>query len=464
FATSDVTATAGSDYASRSGTASILAGRTSVTINVPVYGDTTFEPDETFKLTLSNLSSNAQFTRAEAIGTIRNDDAPPPVLASINDVQVTEGNDGVANAVFTVSLDKAALVPVSVDFYTYGLTATPGYDYQAQFGTLTIPAGATSGTITVPVYGDVEVESNETFELNIYNATGGSAIADGTGIGTIVNDDAFSRLSVADIRVAEGNSGTTMANFTVNLDQPNNGDISLWYYTYDMSASSYLDYEPPFAQLTIPAGATSGTISIPIYGDTQVEPDETFQLWIYGVSSNAVLDNSSAICTIVNDDVPASISIANASISEGNNSWKNLTFTLTRTGDLSGYSSVIASTVSTGYTATGGNDFQNKSSTVGFNPGETSKTFNVRIYGDTTAEPDETFGVRLSNPYNAGLAVDLAIGTIINDDGGGTMLGFSNSGGGANYYLPPDALDAAGADIVLNPLPLPGSRKLRTIV
>ncbi|MFM7740607.1 MAG: Calx-beta domain-containing protein, partial [Planctomycetota bacterium] len=294
FATSDVTATAGSDYASRSGTASILAGRTSVSISVPVYGDTTFEPDETFKLTLSNLSSNAQFTRAEAIGTIRNDDAPPPVLASINDIQVTEGNDGVANAVFTVSLDKAALVPVSVDFYTYGLTATPGYDYQAQFGTLTIPAGATSGTITVPVYGDVEVESNETFELNIYNATGGAAIADGTGIGTIINDDAFSRLSVADIRVAEGNSGTTMANFTVNLDQPNNGDISLWYYTYDMSASSYLDYEPPFAQLTIPAGATSGTISIPIYGDTQVEPDETFQLWMYGVSSNAILDNSSA--------------------------------------------------------------------------------------------------------------------------------------------------------------------------
>lgn len=466
FATSDVSATAGSDYASRSGTATIAAGRTSINISVPIYGDTTFEPDETLKLTLSNLSSNAQFTKAEAIATIVNDDAPPPVQISINDIQVTEGNSGNTPATFTMTLDRPSPVAVSVDYYTYGLTATPGYDYQAQFGTLTIPAGATSGTVTVPVYGDVEVESNETFQLNIYNATNGAAIADGTGIGTITNDDAFSRLSVADIRVAEGNSGTTMANFTVSLDQANSGDVSFWYYTYDISASAFSDYEPPFAQFTIPAGETTATLSIPIYGDTEVEADEVFELFMYGASSNAILESNSALCTIVNDDTPQvpSISIANASISEGNSGWKNLWFTLTRSGDLSQSSSVIASTEATGQSATESVDYQRKVSYFNFYAGESIKRFSVRIYGDTTVETDETLAVRLSGATNATLAVDLAIGTIVNDDSG-SMMAFGNAAGGnTNFYLPPDAmLEGSDVSIIPNPLSLPSGKKLKTI-
>ncbi len=467
FATSDVSATAGSDYASRSGSATIAAGRTSISISVPVYGDTTFEPDETLKFSLSNLSSNAQFTRSEAIGTIRNDDAPPPVQVQINDVQMTEGNEGIADAVFTVTLDKAALVPVSVDYYTYGLTASPGYDYEAQFGTLVIPVGATSGTISVPVYGDLDVESDEVLELNIYNASGGAAIADGTGLCTIVNDDAFSTISVSDIEVTEGDSGITLANFTVTLDQANSGDVSFWYYTYDVSAIAFSDYDPPFAQFTIPAGETSATLSIPIYGDTQVEADEVFELFMYNASSNAILQSNSAFCTIVNDDTPQvpSISVANASITEGNSGWKNLWFTLTRTGDLSQSSSVIASTEATGQTATESVDYQRKVSYFNFYPGESVKRFSVRIYGDTTVETDETLAVRLSGATNATLAVDLAIGTIVNDDSG-SMMAFGNAaGGGTNFFLPPDAmLEGSDVSIVPNPLSLPGSKKLRTMI
>jgi len=465
YATSDVTATAGVDYAAKSGTASITAGKTSVTISVPIYGDTNFESDETFKLTLSNLSSNATFTQSVATGTIVNDDAPPPVQISINDIQVTEGNSGTTSAVFTVSLDKASPVPVAVDYYTYGITATPGSDYNAQFGTLSIPAGAITGTITVPVYGDVEVEDDETFQLNLYNATGGAAISDSQGICTIKNDDSYVHVSVADIRVMEGNSGTTMANFNVQLDKPATGDVSFWYYTYDITASAYLDYEPPFAKFTIPAGASSGTLSIPIYGDTQVEPDETFQLWMYGASPNAILDDSIATCTIVNDDTPQvpAISIANSSIIEGNNSWRNMAFTLTRTGDLSQGSSVVAYTDPSGRTATEGVDYQGKIATINFYPGDSTKTLNIRVYGDTNAEPDETFAVKLTGAYNATLAVDTAIGTIINDDGGTNSLQSIGNSSGQNFYVPTDTSEYTPVPGLAS-IPLPGSRRIRPLI
>jgi len=464
FATSDITATAGVDYASRSGTASIAAGRTAISISVPVYGDTTFESDETFSLNLSNLSSNAQFTRATATGTIRNDDTPPPVVLSISDSQIVEGNSGASNMVFNVSLDRPAPAAFSVDYYSYGLTAWAGSDYEAQYNTLAIPAGATSATISVPVYGDVEVEGDETFELNLFNATGGAVIADATGIGTILNDDNYVRISVADILVTEGDSGITQANFTVNLDTAASGDVSFWYYTYDVTAGAYSDYEPPFAQFVIPAGQTSATLSIPIYGDTQVEADEVFELYMYGASANAIIDNNSAFCTIVNDDTPQvpSISIANASITEGNSSWKNLRFTLTRTGDLNQASSVTAMTDATGYLATEGVDYRRQVSTFTFYPGESTKYFNVRIYGDTTAEADETFAVKLSGANNANLAVDLAIGTIINDDGG-TMQAFG-AAGGKNYFLPPDVFGNDGDEPIVSSGTLPGGKKLRTII
>jgi len=264
--------------------------------------------------------------------------------------------------------------------------------------------------------------------------------------------------------VTEGNSGTTMANFNVQLDKPATGDVSFWYYTYDVTAGAYSDYEPPFAQFVIPAGQTSATLSIPIYGDTQVEADEVFELYMYGASANAIIDNNSAFCTIVNDDTPQvpSISIANASITEGNSSWKNLRFTLTRSGDLSQSSSVIATTDATGYLATEGVDYRRQVSMFTFYPGESTKFFNVRIFGDTTLEPDETFAVKLSAANNATLAVDLAIGTIINDDSG-TMQAFGQAGS-KNYFVPPDVFGNDCDEPIVSSGNLRGSKKLRTII
>ena len=116
--------------------------------------------------------------------------------------------------------------------------------------------------------------------------------------------------------------------------------------------------------------------------------------------------------TAVNDE--PTLSIADASQVEGNNSYNYMTFTVT----LSAASDqTVTVNWSTGDgTATSGTDYANNGDVLTFAPGETSKTFDILLGYDTDFEPDETFTITLSDASNATIADDSAIGTIINDD------------------------------------------------
>jgi subtilisin family serine protease len=112
------------------------------------------------------------------------------ITVAINDASVTEGNTGTVVAAFTVSLSKAAAADITVEFAATDGTATSPIDYTLTPGTLTIPAGATSGEILVAVNGDLDPELNETFFVNLLSAAGaGVTIADGQGVGTILDNE-----------------------------------------------------------------------------------------------------------------------------------------------------------------------------------------------------------------------------------------------------------------------------------
>jgi hypothetical protein len=108
----------------------------------------------------------------------------------ISDASVKEGNSGLTSMVFTISLSDVALDRVVVVYSTADGTASAGTDYVAVTGaSLSIPAGQSSATVTVPVIGDTIVEPNETFLVNITSVSDNAYIGDGQGIGTIFNDD-----------------------------------------------------------------------------------------------------------------------------------------------------------------------------------------------------------------------------------------------------------------------------------
>jgi CSLREA domain-containing protein len=427
FFTAAGTATAGADYTPVNGTLTFTPGQTAKTITVPVNGDTLFEQDETFFVNLSN-PSNATIADAQGTGTILNDDNSPSPPAtpslSINDVQVTEGNAGSTNATFTVSLSAASSNTVLVDFFTAAGTATAGADYTPVNGTLTFTPGQTAKTITVPVNGDTVLEQDETFFVNLSNPSN-AAIADAEGTGTILNDDAAPpspltpSLAINDVRVTEGNAGSTNATFAVSLSAASSNTVLVDFFTAAGTATAGADYTPVNGTFTFTPGQTAKTITVPVNGDTLFEPDETFFVNLSN-PSNATIADAQGTGTILNDDTspspPAtpSVVINDVQVTEGNAGSTNATFTVSLSAASS--NTVLVDFFTAAGTATAGADYTPVNGTLTFTPGQTAKTITVPVNGDTVFEPDETFFVNLSNPTNATIADAQGTGTILNDD------------------------------------------------
>ena len=193
YATSNDTATAGSDYTATSGTLTFAAGETSKTVAVTVLSDSHNEGNETMKLTLSNATGTAEISDGEATGTI----TTPTILVSVADATVAEpGAGGSATLDFAVTLNRPPYLSagkVTVDYATSNDTATAGSDYTATSGTLTFAVGESSKTVAVTVLSDSHNEGNETMKLTLSNAKGtavigDAAIDDGEAVGTITNE------------------------------------------------------------------------------------------------------------------------------------------------------------------------------------------------------------------------------------------------------------------------------------
>jgi len=184
------TALAGFDFVATQGTLTFRAGETLKTFNVPIIGDTLSEADETFSVQLSN-PVNATIDRGTAFATIVDDDhgGPPIPAASIDNVNVSEGNAGLSSATFTVRLSISSATLTRVRFQTQDVTATAGSDYLPASGELTFQPGETVKTFTVSIIGDVVFEENETFKAVITGADNATFSAP-PAICTIVNDDA----------------------------------------------------------------------------------------------------------------------------------------------------------------------------------------------------------------------------------------------------------------------------------
>jgi Ca2+-binding RTX toxin-like protein len=187
YATSDGSATtADGDYGAASGTVTFQSGETTKTVTVLVNGDNKFEPNENFLVNLSN-ALGADIADDTGVGTIVNDDPQPTI--SINDVSEYEGHFGQTPFTYTVSLSNPSYLPITVDYATADGTATiANNDYQSRAGTVVFLPEDTSENVTVPVIGDIVVEPDETYFVNLSNPTN-ATIADAQGLGTILNDD-----------------------------------------------------------------------------------------------------------------------------------------------------------------------------------------------------------------------------------------------------------------------------------
>ncbi|MCB1634783.1 MAG: hypothetical protein KDI51_09355, partial [Xanthomonadales bacterium] len=358
--------------------------------------------DATFWYIGQYLSSDGSFNWRTRIVSYRFPGEPASL--SIDDVSLVEGNSGTSNMVFTVTRSHTDdVVAVQVD--SSNGSALGGSDYTpiVALPVAFTAGGAATATVSVPILGDTILEPNETFDLTLSNPVG-ATIDDGTGVGTITNDDSAS-IAINDVSLAEGNGGNTAFVFTVSLTGSVQDGFSVPFSTANGSATQPADYASTSGTLTFTGTANeTQTITVQVVGDTLLEPNETFNVNL-GTPSNAAVSVSdgTGVSTITNDD-GASIAINDISLAEGNGGNTAFVFTVSLTGSVQGGFSVPFST-SNG-SATQPSDYASNSGTLNFTGSASeTQTITVQVVGDAVLEPNETFNVNLGTPSNAAVTV-----------------------------------------------------------
>jgi VCBS repeat-containing protein len=469
---------------SLSGTLAFANGETSKTFTLNVNGDLVVEANETFTVTLSNATGGATIGDATATGTILNDDvAPIPGAFSIADATVNEGNAGTTPITFTVTRGNDSNTAASVHYDVTlpgGATGASASDFSAPVlsGDVAFAANEFSRTITLQIAGDTVNEANETFTVTLSAPTGGATLADGSALGTIVNDDAFvsggtpfinefhydnsGTDSLEAIEIA-GPAGTSLAGWKLVLyNGSNTPGAAPVYATINLTGSipdqddgygtlsfnfaglqngpqdgfALVDAGGHVVQFLSYEGVITAAPGTPAAGLTSIEvPSEepadgvgqSLQLTGSGASYDdftwapAGAHTFGAVNTgqnFVAGNATGLVSVADAQLAEGNAGTTTLLVTVHRAGGLDQAASVDW-TLNLDGTANAADlaAGQPLSGHIDFAVGVSQVQIAVAVAGDTVGEANETFHVTLSNPTgNIAITDANATATILNDD------------------------------------------------
>lgn len=406
----------GVDFQDATETLTFLPGVTQLFITANIFGDINNEANENFKVQLFDAVNAGNATAGQdpvtAFGII-NDNDPLPTVSIADPAPQNEGLAGTtSNMVISVSIVPPSGQTVTVVYNTSDGTATTAdNDYVATSGTLTFNPGVGTQLITVVVNGDSKIEASETFQVNLsspQNATQGTAVA----TATILNDEGTPSISIGNISVFEGNSGTTQFLFTATLSNASDQQVTVNFTTSDGTATTgNLDYLSQAGTLTFAPNTTSQVVTVLVNGDALNEPDENFSV-ILSNPVGATLGTATAIGTIKNDDTPPTISITDVTKAEGDSGQTAFVFTVSLSG-LTGQAVTLNYATADGSAKTAASDYSAASGALTFTPGgSTSQTITVNVVGDKFDESDENFFVNLTNPANATFSKQQGTGTI----------------------------------------------------
>jgi hypothetical protein len=269
-----------------------------------VNGDTTPEPNETFFVNLAT-PSGATIADSQGQGTITNDDGAPPAVTC-------PSSPVLPGASFSTVVSGGSSSTDWMASYAVGAPASPIPPYQyvplPRPITRTVLAPSTVGTYELRLY------ANDTFTL-----IGSCAYQVSTG----------PALSINDVTVTEGNSGTVSATFNVTLSPVSAGTVTVNFATADGTATAGSDYAANSGVLTFNPGDSVQTITVVVNGDTTPEPNETFFVNLTAPAGATILDGQGQ-GTITNDDgAPPPLSCPTSLVARG------ATFTTTVTGGAS---------------------------------------------------------------------------------------------------------------------------------
>ncbi|HEY6169838.1 MAG TPA: Calx-beta domain-containing protein, partial [Verrucomicrobiae bacterium] len=350
--------------------------------------------------------------------------APDPVLVGSNlTFTIVVSNNGPATATGVVVTND---LPAGVNFVSASTTqgtinTNLSGDVIASIGSLTPGANATIAVIVKPTVEAIltttaTIKANQ-FDYNSFNNSD-----------TVAPVAFLPTLSINNVTLTEGNSGTSNFVFTVTLTPAYGQAVTAQFTTEDDTAVEGSDYLATNGIVTFPPGITNQTITVKVIGDTLSESNETFML-VLNNASNATFaidpgaeedepaaPDTAAVGTILDDDpLPTFQYTTNFTVVEGNSGTTNVVLAL----NLSAASgrNITVNFATANSTATAGSDYVSKSGAAVFPPGATTSNLTFTVNGDTSVESNEVFFVNFSAAVNATLTNTQARITILNDDG-----------------------------------------------
>jgi hypothetical protein len=412
-----------------SGVFIIPAGDNYYDLILPIIQDEIVEDTETVGIVAEINSALAGITfpvKTSQLNIFDDDEAK--ISVSVDPASANETNFGETTTVrFTITLDKQTKTGFSLSYYTEDISTDDANDYNPESSTIGFSGNAgETKYVDVVIKGDNTIESNEQFQLIIYNLTENFnnrlTIAKDRETATILNDD-FGQITIYPTHAVEGSVDGAFT-FRLPPDITVNENVVINYQLSSLNASSLTDYTAALSSfVTIEAGQNEVTLPIPIINDNVLEIQESLTLTITSIVNTHGITAVSNVSTItIDDDDTASVTlIAPTNRTEKDSDEETVTF-LVRINQPIGLGVNIPFNTSN-VSATAGEDYIAVNSTLYFpiSPVAQELPIEVKIKGDKKIEKDEIFNLilgALSQNFEDRLTFDnnSVPYTIINDD------------------------------------------------
>jgi hypothetical protein len=266
-----------------------------LTITVPILDDLLLESNETFRVSLGNVTGGALLqANSNAVVRILEDDSA--LALTTNEVSVLEN---ISKVTLTIARTGGTNFPATVDFLTVDGTATAGSDYTSTNETLTFTAGVTKKTVTLLILNDSAVEGDESFAFVLTNIAGADFGNYTNATITIRDNDSVISLSTNAVSVSES-AGLT------SLNVYRTGGVAaaatVRYSLVNGTATAGSDFKAKTATLSFAAGQTNKAISFQIINDLIVDPDETLTITLTSPTGEAAIGTNTTTVTILDND------------------------------------------------------------------------------------------------------------------------------------------------------------------
>ncbi len=448
------TATPGTDYEATTGTLNFngnLNGAEVKPFNITIYGDEAEEANETFIVSLEDISNTAvnpstiTIVSSPAIFEITNDDGTI-VTVSADPSEVLENTESVD---FTIELDNPSVQTVTVDYATLDDTALEDSDYEATSGSVTFDPGETIKTVSVSLIDNTLSEPNEIFFLQLTEADNATIGAEDKAPLTIIDDDGLPSVTLSSdsYQVAEGGPSVPV---TLTLSRISSQPVSVLVSSTAGSAASPDDFDEVGTVVTFEPNQVTKTVLIAPKDDSVFERDEEFTIGLSNFVNSEAGEISEATITIVENDLAPLISIANQSISETNDiSTMNFVVSLSEAAEVD---ISVSFETQDGTARVDDGDYVASAGRLVIPAGDLSAQIQITINGDNLGERNEFFRVILSAPSDNNLDPTaegtIAVGTLENDDFFQVMLPVVTNGRINAPDLVPVKISVDGDDAV----------------